>query len=305
MKKLLVILLLIISGYFLFTLKGSDGYPLLSYSVCDTPLTYRIGTIDPRFNLSEDETLATVKEATALWNSAWTTPLFRYDPKGEIVISLDYDERQMLSTEINKIQSNLDNDKNSLDPKVTAYKEHTAEFEKKMADLNTDIAYWNAQGGAPQETYDQLKDRQAALRAEAEVLNNEAAALNQTTKAYNSQIKTLNQTIGMLDKTLITKPEEGIYNPNDKSISIYFNNSKAELVHTIAHELGHARDLEHSSDPLSIMYANSTKITTLSPDDLAALNKVCEKRSVTQLYWEKYVAFARSLRIWIVSMTGQ
>ena len=113
MKKLLIILVLLISGYFLFTLKDSDGLPLLSYSKCDTPLTYRVGTIDPRFNLTDDETLTTIQEATALWNNAWTKPIFSYDPKGEIVISLYYDERQMLSSQINQIQTALDTDKNA------------------------------------------------------------------------------------------------------------------------------------------------------------------------------------------------
>lgn len=305
MKKLLVILILIVSGYFLFTLRGSDGLPLLAYSKCDTPLTYRIGSIDARFNLTQTETLNTVKEAAALWNTAWKNPIFSYDPKGEITISLYYDERQMLSTQINQIQTALDTDKNNLDPRVTAYKNRSAEFEKNMAALNAEIAYWNAQGGAPEETYNKLKDQQSSLRQEAEALNNEAAILNQSTKAYNSQIRTLNQTIGQLDETLITKPEEGVYNPNDKSISIYFNNSKAELIHTIAHELGHARDLEHNPNPLSIMYTNSTKITSLSPDDITALNLVCEKRSLFELYWEKYVAFARSLRSLVQSIIAQ
>jgi len=304
-KKLLILLVVIISGYFLFTIKGGDGYPLLSYSRCDTPLTYRIGTIDPRFNLTADETLATVGEAAALWNSAWLSPIFMYDPKGEIVISLDYDERQMLSSQINEIQTDLDTGKTSLDPKINAYKNHTAEFDKKMATLNADIAYWNGQGGAPQDVFNQLKDRQTALRLEAESLNDEAADLNQSTKSYNFQIKTLNQTIGMLDKTLVSKPEEGIYNPNNNSISIYFNNSKAELVHTIAHELGHARDLDHLPDPTAIMYSSSTKITTLSPDDLTALNKVCEKRSVTELYWNTYFKAVRGIRGWFLTTISQ
>lgn len=305
MKKLLIILLLIISGYFLFTVKGSDGLPLLSYSSCDTPLTYHVGTIDPRFNLSLDQTLGAVKQATDLWNNAWKKPIFIYDPKGEIVINLDYDERQMLSTQINQIQTNLDADKNNLDPKVSAYKAQTAEFEAKMADLNAQIAYWNAQGGAPEETYNKLRDQQAQLRDQAEALNNEAATLNQSTRTYNTQIKTLNQTIGQLDKTLVSKPEEGIYNPNNKTVSIYFNTSQAELVHTIAHELGHARDLDHNTNSDSIMYASSTKTLALSPDDISALNTICEKRSVTQLYWEKYVEFVRGLRIRVQSIVAQ
>ena len=77
------------------------------------------------------------------------------------------------------------------------------------------------------------------------------------------------------------RPEEGLYVSDDKGrkIDIYFNISKDETVHTLAHEMGHALGIGHVQDANSIMYPKTNIVLSLSVDDINALNKACEKRS--------------------------
>ena len=57
----------------------------------------------------------------------------------------------------------------------------------------------------------------------------------------------------------LPKPEEGIYDPANQRIEVYFNINRSEMVHTIAHEFGHALDLPHNDNRLSIMFPYSTQ----------------------------------------------
>ncbi len=85
------------------------------------------------------------------------------------------------------------------------------------------------------------------------------------------------------------KPEEGIYisDENGRRIIIYFNISKNELVHTLAHEMGHALGIGHINSTTSIMYSRTTEILSLSNDDLTALSTVCRKISVFEAIGNK------------------
>jgi hypothetical protein len=65
---------------------------------CSEPLTYRIGSVDARFRLDDEEVRHAVHEAVSLWDRASGRELFREDPQGDIVINLVYDYRQELRT---------------------------------------------------------------------------------------------------------------------------------------------------------------------------------------------------------------
>lgn len=274
------------------------GENLLYKSPCDTPLTYRIGKIDPKYNLTNDQFLGSLKQSEDVWERQIGKNLFSYDPKGEIEINLVYDQRSFLSSEINNLNSKVKQQQNNLDPKINDYKNKASNFRAKMQQLNTDIDYWNSKGGAPPEEFDKLKSRQASLQSEAKNLQQEAATLNQSTDEYNTQVGQLHQTVETFNTALQFKPEEGeyIYDNGKQTINIYFDNSQTELVHTLAHELGHARGLSHNNDPISVMFPQTTSASELSSLDMENLKKICKKKSVIEIYATKIALTIRSIR---------
>ncbi|HSH44762.1 MAG TPA: hypothetical protein VK966_02845, partial [Longimicrobiales bacterium] len=64
-----------------------------SLDPCTEPLAWHIGTVDPRFGLSEDQVRGAVLEAAAKWEAAGGRPYFRPDTTG-MAIDLVYDHRQ-------------------------------------------------------------------------------------------------------------------------------------------------------------------------------------------------------------------
>lgn len=253
------------------------------FSYCDTPIKYRIDTVDPRFKLSKDEFLTDIQQATKIWDDAEGKNLFEYDPNGDkddLSVSLIYDERQSLDNQINDIQSQLQNQKSDLTPKMQQYQQESADFNNKLAQFEQQVNYWNSQGGAPPDQYDKLKQQQADLQAEADRLNQEAKDLNLSADQYNAKVSELNQTVDSFNAELAQKPEEGLFDGKSYTISIYFDNNHAELIHTLAHEFGHSLGMDHNSDKKSIMYPYSSQSITPSPEDLTALNVVCQQHSV-------------------------
>lgn len=246
---------------------------------CSKPLTYKIGQIDPRFNLDKADFLKNIDKASQIWEQPLAKNLFTYDPSGSLTISMVYDERQSFSNQINHLQGELKNQKESISPQLVDFKAQSQAFNEKVRNLNNEIEYWNSRGGAPQEEYEKIKTKEAELKAEAQKLNQLASSLNQLTSQYNVNINQLNQTIGTFNAELNERPEEGIYKSENNTIEIFFNNSENELVHTLAHELGHSLGLDHLQNPKAIMYSKSTQTINASQDDINSLKAVCRIKS--------------------------
>ncbi len=244
---------------------------------CTSPIEYRVGQIDPRFNISASTFLTDIDQAANIWNSSYGKTLFTYNSEGELAVNLVYDSRQTLDTQINNLQSNVQNQKGNLDQQISQYESLVVSFNSKVSDFENQIKYWNSRGGAPPDVYSQLIQQQKNLSQEANKLNLMAAQLNQSTVSYNTQVGTLNQTINEFNTALSLKPEEGLYDPKTDSINIYFTSSQPELIHMLAHELGHALGLQHNPNNQSIMYPYATNTQTPTQDDLRALKTLCGK----------------------------
>ncbi len=282
MKRIVLLTLLFFVGLAVLSfLSPSDFLGTRRFyfvSACESPITYRIGRIDSRFDLSSEEVQSALLEASSIWNNAFGKDLFLYSPEAKLEIYMIYDRRQFLSTRINSLDTVLEADKSSLDKEIAAYKNSSADFDRRSSEFGKKVEYWNSQGGAPKEEYDKLTSEQQSLRDEATRLNETAKRLNLSTSQYNSQVYELNQTVDSLNSALLIKPEEGLYDPQNNRIAIFFHNDRDELIRTMAHELGHARGLGHSLDQNSIMYPSTTKSLIPSREEIEKLKEICRKR---------------------------
>lgn len=272
MKNIIFLILILATIYYF---KDS-----LYFSVCDKPIAFHIGSVDPRFNISKAEFSSDVQQATSIWDKVADKQLFEENNRSALTINMVFDEKQYLVNQIDQLGNRLSQEKKTIQPEINQYESMSADFKKRVSDFNNEVAYWNAKGGAPPDEYEKLIKEQTDLQQTADQLNQMAQALNQSTEQYNQQITELNKTIGSFNQVIIERPEEGIYNPNEDKIDIYFNVTHDELVHTIAHEFGHALGLSHVNDSSSIMYKMTSRTITATPQDIQALNLLCQKRNV-------------------------
>lgn len=271
---------------------------ILYYSPCDYAIPFAIGTIDPKFDITKDELLEDTEAAGAIWSGTQGKQLFVYDPEAKFTVNMVYDSRQELTSKITELNDNLKEQQGTIDPKIAEFKKDQASFEKKVADLNSKITYWNSQGGAPKEEYDKLLETQKALQVEAATLNATAKELGQSTEQYNLSAKELNQTIGDYQSVLLTKPEEGLFEQEGsvRKISIYIDIDQKEFLHTLTHEMGHALGLNHNTAKNSIMYPQTTNVLKPSVEDIADLAEICRERTVFEVAYNKVKEVVSVLR---------
>ncbi len=279
-----VFLIGIIALYVVSPLLSGFADKYFTYSDCDKPVYYRIGTVDPRFNVPEQDFLNDVQNSAAAWNLVWGKKLLSYSnsPKA-LSVNLIYDNRQKVRDQVNELEVNIKGEDQTLKAKIADYKARVIKFQQGVKNLNERIVELNARGGVTFEEYEKFTKEQQDLEKEAEKLNTIAKNLNQSTDLYNSEVTNLNQAIDNFKSVLSVKPEEGLYDPTLNRIDIYFNNSKEELVRTIMHELGHSLGLSHLPDENAVMYWRTNQVVNLSPADIKALNYLCRRQSIPEL----------------------
>lgn len=281
---------------------------------CELPLAWRVGEIDPRFAINRDELEETIRTATYLWEDRASRRLFTHDPEGGFPINLVFDHRQALAAAMTQgteaLQGILDRLERwradlgvhgiDLNQRRDDYQERLRSLDRQVESHNRLVSGWNEQGGAPREEAERLaaigerfQDERRTLNRMAEELNQEASALARETEALNQAIRDYNRSVAEHQASPSIGPvESGLYREEvqtrngvvvvvEREIRVFQFSNPDHLLFVLAHELGHALGLKHSSLANSIMYP-STVSTALGPVELAvdasdveALRGVC------------------------------
>lgn len=283
-----------------FSVYTVNGFVRDVYTPCREPIKYSVGRFDDKFGITEEEFLAVIKEAEAVWEKEIDTELFVYDPESQFTINLIFDERQEytfksqefldqieeISEKYNAFEDEYNELKEIHGQRQREYTEKLTLFEERVGAFNEEVDYWNEQGGAPKDEHEKLQQEEQVLnnmeveleeeRGELnqveEELNTLAAQGNHLASEYNENIRTYKDRFG--EKRTF---DQGDYRGGE--INVYHFHSTDDLRLTLAHELGHALGLDHVVNPTSVMHhligEQDLGLLHLTTEDINELNTAC------------------------------
>ncbi|MFA7208995.1 MAG: matrixin family metalloprotease [Parcubacteria group bacterium] len=235
-KIILITILLVSIGVFVARNRAwvAKNNPLSQYK-CDIPVTYAIGAVDPRFNMSQEKFAAMVQEAERKWENALGRDVLRMETDGRVKINLAYDGRQMTTENLktigvdiesgkqaagqsldnyNALTAQLEQRKNSFasdsaayEKKQKAYNEDVDSYQKELEDYERSVDYWNSRGGATGSDYEELTDQKkeldrhyAAIKAQESSLKASYVSLEKRRQEVNTLVAKINALVGNVEQ---------------------------------------------------------------------------------------------------------
>jgi len=289
MHRLLQLLFLGILLYLAYTFwqkdKGLSLQMVTGKGLCSTPLGWKLGYLDPAFNLTETEATAAINQAAQMWNQAFGRTLLQQDPQG-FVIDFRFDARQqqllkqrLLSRNINRYDEAIAPGRENLPQQFAALQQKIDSFNQQKNQLQQQIAAFKPDAPNAAAERAKLERRQLELQQEADWLEQQRQQLVRDQDYLNETIKQRNALLTEAGPPAISGPfEVGLMKirGQERLMTIYAFASQQDLVATLAHEFGHAFGVAHTDSADSIMYHSlSSQQAMLTAVDIAALQAQC------------------------------
>ena len=263
----------------------------------DTRLRYKIGEVDPRFNINKEQVQSLAQQATEIWHAGTLQNLFVYDPNAQLAINLIYDDRQAESNarsqemrilentqqytqgekqKIQQIHAELDTANRELDIQKVNYQNKVEQYNQLVNSMNQTRQNLDASARFQlDQQKNQLIIEQEQLKQQLDTYNQKVYELNRQVDQLNSVNQQFNQSVDRFNARFQPRQfDKGVF--DGRTINIYEFESNDDLRVTIAHELGHALGLAHNNDPKALMYPmmkeQDLKNFRLTAADLAMLN---------------------------------
>ncbi len=298
------LLVVVAAGVLLLFTRGNETETLQQVEPCGEPLTFQVGNIDDRFQISEEELAQMLQNISEIWSEAAGKTVMKFSDDGEILVNLVYDNQQQMTDserqfrdrlrheehQISRLESEYERMNDRFDEKTSRYKNDSAELQQQIDEMNEWVNEQNSAGGFYEHELEKFKERKNEINEKTARLNNravslkaEAGELNRFLDEINKKIKHKNNLVKEYNQTFsgVQRFTQGTYEwrGDDRWINVFQFSDHRELKLVIAHEMGHAIGIDHVSNPESVMHhLMGNQIgpnLQLSDEDIAALNNIC------------------------------
>lgn len=273
---------------------------------CQQPLTYRIGTIDSRFDITEQEVKQVMQSVESLWATALDRQLLQYQEDGDVAIHLVYSDEQKFTEQEKAFSERIKTKEGRIAVMRDDYQKMKRNFERLERDFQQTLTKFNNRASTfnglvdqwegretPQKVLNriqkmrqeikQLKSKLDQKRENLELLRDKT---NRKSQEINSLVDQMNRMVATYNQrySVAKKFNQGRYirHGENERINIFQFANKAQLMTVLAHEAGHAMGLDHVSNPKSVMHAIMQQQNifdlSLSEEDIAALRNRCQKQ---------------------------
>ena len=274
-----------------------------SKSQCRAPVMWRMGVVDPGFNLDKNRVHQKIADAANEWNRALGYTLFVENLRASFTINLKYGLRQQAAELIQEVQTDTQSRQSKLKEMFTLLDDLVASYNSKMAlflrqsdtfnrqsrRFQQRLQLWNLNPGSQPERNKleverkRLKSKRATLlkqnrdfKARRNHIENLRKVVNDRVALHNNVVTDTNNTMQELPRQAKRIGTTHINGPNTRiDLYQYYDDETLDL--TLLHELGHALGLLHTPEPTSVMYFERNPQTPdqLTRIDIQALRTLC------------------------------
>jgi len=307
MRLLLPVLVFILTGWLLAVgwpqpqpqsgspQPGTDAVAASDH--CQWPLAWRLGELDPAFQLSRQEALFYIEQASQHWQQATGKTLFVQDQQQGFAIDFRFDARQQRLLQQQLLQRNLQRYDAAITPglqqlpaRAALLQQQVDEFNQQQQQLQQQLEQWQPQQADAATRRQQLLQQRQQLVQQADWLEQQRQQLQRDQDYLNETIRQRNELLPgdrhqqagsfEIDSFEIDSFEVGSMarHGQQRQMTIFAFASPPQLVSTLVHEFGHAIGIGHTADPPSMMYpSQQPEQQQLTATDLAAFAAVCGK----------------------------